>query len=103
MEMVNHKTRSRYGYVCNNPFQMCNSSHDLAPYDLAFFLAAALSCACKVTYEFVKIRGTGVLLLPIRVYPCASVVKSFRFRETLHFTTATASARMEKQQLARFE
>jgi len=101
MEMVNHKTRSRYGYVYNNPFQMCNSSHDLAPYDLAFFLAAALSCACEVTYEFVKIRGIGVLLLPIRVYLCSSVVRPFCFRQTLHFTSATATAKMAQQQLTR--
>ena len=51
--------------------------------------------------KFVKIREIRASLLPIRVCPCASVVKPFR--QTLHFTTATPNAKMEKQQLARFE
>jgi hypothetical protein len=54
-----------------------------------------------VESKFEKIRGASLLLLPIRVYPCSSVVEPFR--ETLHFTSATASAKMGKQQLARFE
>lgn len=105
MEIVNHKKRLRCGYVRNNPFQMCSSSHDLAPYDLAFSLPASLhatrSSAFEVTYEFVRIRGIRVLLFPIRVHPCASVVKPFR--ETLHFTSFSTTAKMGTQQLARFE
>jgi hypothetical protein len=99
MGMVNQKRRFRY--VLNNPLQMCNSSHDLAPYDLAFFLPAALSSASEVTYEFVKIRG--IFLLPIRVYLCSSVVRPFSFRQTLHFTSTATNAKMGEQQLTRFE
>jgi hypothetical protein len=56
-----------------------------------------------VNPEFVKIREIRVSLIPIRVYPCASVVKPHCFRETLDFTNANASVKMEQQQLARFE
>jgi len=56
-----------------------------------------------VNPEFVKIREIRVSLIPIRVYPCASVVKTLPFHQTLDFTSATASAKMEEQQLARFE
>jgi hypothetical protein len=51
--------------------------------------------------KFVKIHGTGLLLLPIRVYPGSSVVEPSR--ETLHFTPTKPGAKLEQQQLARFE
>src|SRR5882724_304016 len=102
MEMVNHKRRFRYGYVPYNSFQICNSSHDLA-FSLPVLLHASRRSACEVTYEFLKIREIRVLLFPIRVYPCASVVEPFWFRETLDFTKTAAIARMEQQQLTQFQ
>jgi len=53
--------------------------------------------------KFVSIRVIGVWLFLIRVYPCASVVNPFRLRETLDFTSFSTTAKMEQQQLIRFE
>jgi hypothetical protein len=55
-----------------------------------------------VNHKFAKIREIRVLHFPIRVYPCASVVKPL-FGETLDFTNASTIAKMGQQQLARFE
>jgi hypothetical protein len=98
MEMVNHKRKFRYGDVPYNSFQICNSSHDLA-FSLPVLPHASRRSVCEVTYAFLKIREIRVLLFPIRVYPCASVVEPFWFRETLDFTKSSAIAKMGKQQL----
>jgi hypothetical protein len=54
-----------------------------------------------VERKFVTILEFRGSVLPIRVYPCASVVNRFQFRETLRFTTTSPNAKMVQQQLAR--